>query len=45
VNAIYQVFKRISVGLEGLYGWAEVKDGRRADVFRVQLGIHFRVFD
>jgi len=44
-NVIYQIFKRFSVGLEGMYGRQEVKDGSAVDVFRVQLGLSFAIFD
>lgn len=44
-NVIYQIFKRFSVGLEGMYGRQEVMDGSAVDVFRVQLGLSFAIFD
>jgi hypothetical protein len=44
-NLIYQIRKRLSVGLEGLYGRKEVKSGADGDVFRVQLGIVWSLFD
>jgi hypothetical protein len=43
-NLMYQVFKRMTVGLEGLYGKKEVKDGETGDVYRVQLGLVFSLF-
>src|SRR5262249_18440063 len=30
-NLIFQIFKRLSIGVEGLYGRREVKDGRTGD--------------
>ena len=45
VNVIYQVLKRMSIGLEGLYGRKEAHDGDTADAFRIQLGVSFRIFD
>ena len=42
---MYQVFKRLSVGLEGLYGYKKVKDGHSTDIYRVQLGIAYSIFD
>ena len=45
VNVVYQMFKRMRIGLEGLYGYKEVNDGRDNDIFRVQLGVAFALFD
>jgi hypothetical protein len=45
LNLVYQVFKRARIGLEGLYGYKEVKDGRDNDIFRIQLGLSFSLFD
>ena len=45
LNVVYQLRKRLSIGLEGLYGWKEVKSGEKGDVFRVQLGLSFALFD
>ena len=45
LNVAYQIRKRLSVGLEGLYGRKEVKNGDTGDVFRVQLGLAFALFD
>lgn len=45
LNLVYQMFKRFSIGLEGLYGHKEVKDGRDNDLFRIQLGLSFALFD
>jgi hypothetical protein len=45
-NFIYQLYKRLSIGVEGLYGWREVNDGHDSDdVFRVQLGFVYSPFD
>ena len=44
-NLIWQIRKRLSVGLEGLYGTREVHDGRDGDVFRVQMGLLYSIFD
>ena len=44
-NLVYQVFKRLSVGLEGLYGYKKVKDGRSTDIYRIQLGVAYSIFD
>lgn len=45
VNVIYQIRKRLSVGLEGLYGKKVDNSGADGDVFRVQLGIVYSLFD
>jgi hypothetical protein len=45
VNLVYQLFKRLSIGLEGLYGHSEVNDGRDNDLFRIQLGLRLSLFD
>jgi hypothetical protein len=44
-NLVYQIRKRLSIGLEGLYGRKEVKNGETGDVFRVQVGLSFSLFD
>jgi hypothetical protein len=44
-NLIWQLRKRLSVGLEGLYGLNERNDGREGDVFRVQMGLLYSIFD
>jgi hypothetical protein len=43
-NIICQVRKQMSVGLEGLYGEKETKDGSSGDVFRAQLGLVYSLF-
>ena len=45
LNLMYQVYKRLSIGVEGLYGWKEVNDGRDTDLFRFQLGLAYSLFD
>lgn len=45
LNAIYQIRKRLSIGLEGLYGFKETKNGETGDAFRLQVGLSFSLFD
>lgn len=45
VNVVYQLRKRLSIGLEGLYGRKEVKNGDTGDAFRVMVGLSFALFD
>ena len=44
-NVVYQLRKRLSIGIEGLYGKKETKSGADGDVFRVQMGIVWALFD
>jgi hypothetical protein len=45
-NVIWQLRKRLSIGLEGLYGIKEVKSGADSgDHWRVQLGMVYSLFD
>ena len=44
-NIVYQLRKRLNIGLEGLYGRKEVNSGDSGDVFRVQVGLSFALFD
>ena len=44
-NVIWQARPRFSVGLEGLYGFKETKDGSDNDVVRVQVGVVYSIFD
>lgn len=44
-NIIYQIRKRLSVGLEGLYGKKVDNSGAAGDVFRIQLGLVYSLFD
>lgn len=45
VNLVYQIFKRFSVGVEGLYGFHQVKDNDNGDVFRFQVSMLYAPFD
>jgi hypothetical protein len=46
VNLVYQMRKHLSIGLEGLYGLKEARDGRDSgNVFRIQLGLVYSLFD
>ena len=46
LNVIYQLFKRVSIGVESLYGFREVKSGDTTDdVLRFQLGLVYSPFD
>lgn len=45
VNLVYQLYKRLSIGVEGLYGYNKVKDGDSGDVFRIQMGVVYSLFD
>jgi hypothetical protein len=45
LNLVWQLRKRLSVGLEGLYGKKEVQSGDTGDVFRAQLGLVYSFFD
>lgn len=46
MNLVYQVLKRLSVGVEGLYGLREVKSGDSTDdVLRVDVGMVYSLFD
>jgi hypothetical protein len=44
-NVIYNIFKRLSVGGEVLYGLRNVKSGDDGDVVRFQLGFVYSPFD
>lgn len=44
-NIIWQIRERLSVGLEGLYGFKEVVNGADSgDIYRVQLGMSYSAF-
>ncbi|MCU0789492.1 MAG: DcaP family trimeric outer membrane transporter [Nitratireductor sp.] len=43
-NLVWQLRKQLSVGLEGLYGMKETKDGSDGDVWRVQMGMVYSIF-
>ena len=45
MNLVWQLRKRLSVGLEGLYGKKESQGGANGDVFRMQLGLVYSLFD
>jgi len=45
LNLVWQLRKRLSVGLEGLYGKKIVQSGDSGDVWRVQLGLVYSLFD
>jgi len=46
VNLVWQLHRHLSIGLEGLYGAAGAKNGDTSgDVFRVQLGLVYSLFD
>jgi hypothetical protein len=44
-NLIYQLTKRLSIGLEGLYGKKEVKSGADGDVWRAQMGLVYWLWE
>jgi hypothetical protein len=44
-NLVYQLFKRVSIGGELLYGLREVKSGDEGDLIRFQLGVVYSPFD
>ncbi|HEY2774934.1 MAG TPA: DcaP family trimeric outer membrane transporter [Candidatus Binatia bacterium] len=45
VNLMWQIRKRLTVGLEELYGYKKTNDGSEGDVFRTQLGLVYSIFD
>jgi len=45
LNLVWKARKRLSLGLEGLYGHKEEKDGADGDAFRIQLGVLYSIFD
>src|SRR5258705_13021279 len=45
MNLVWQVRKRLSLGLEGLYGFKEEKSGADGDALRIQLGAVYSIFD
>jgi hypothetical protein len=45
LNLVWQIRKRLSLGLEGLYGSKEEKDEHRGDVYRVMFGLVYALFD
>ena len=45
-NFIYQLYKRLSIGVEGLYGFREVNNGDDSDdVVRIHVGLVYAPFD
>ena len=44
-NVIWQMRKRLTLGLECLYGYKEEQSGQVGDVWRVQLGAKYSLFD
>ena len=45
LNLVWQLRKRLSIGLEGLYGKKETQNGETGDVWRFQLGLVYSLFD
>jgi hypothetical protein len=45
LNVIWQLRQHLSIGLEGLYGKKDVQSGADGDVWRVQLGMVYSLFD
>ena len=45
LNLVWQLRKRLSVGLEALYGHKEEKSGADGDAFRIQVGLLYSLFD
>ena len=45
VNLVWQIRKRMSLGLEGLYGRKEVQSGANGDVWRIQMGLAYSLFN
>lgn len=44
INLVYQLFKRLSFGIEGLYGYKQVKSHASGHAFRGQLSIMYSLF-
>jgi hypothetical protein len=45
-NLVWQLRKRLSIGLEGLYGLLDTRNGADSgDHWRVQLGMVYSLFD
>ncbi|HUK82528.1 MAG TPA: DcaP family trimeric outer membrane transporter [Verrucomicrobiae bacterium] len=44
-NLIWQMRKRLTLGLEGLWGYKEEQSGQVGDVWRVQLSAKYSLFD
>jgi len=43
-NLVWQLRKRLSIGLECLYGYKEENNGANGDVWRVQTGLVYSLF-
>jgi hypothetical protein len=44
VNIVWQLRERLSVGLEALYGKKEAQNDSTGDVWRIQLGLVYKLF-
>lgn len=44
LNIVWQIRKRLSIGLEGLYGKKVQNNGAYGDVFRIQTGLVYSLF-
>ncbi|HVO25681.1 MAG TPA: DcaP family trimeric outer membrane transporter [Candidatus Margulisiibacteriota bacterium] len=44
VNLVWQLRKRLSVGVEALYGHKETRSGAKGDVARTQVGLLYSIF-
>jgi hypothetical protein len=45
LNLVWQIRKRLSLGVEGLYGSKEDKAENRGDVYRIQFGVLYALLD
>jgi hypothetical protein len=44
LNLVYQMFKRLGIGVEGLYGYKQVKSRASGQAFRGQLTVMYALF-
>ena len=44
LNAVYQFHKKMSLGMEVLYGYKQQQDLLKGDVWRLQFGIAYKLF-
>ena len=44
LNVMYQLQKRLTLGIEGLYGLKDVQNGTSGDVFRLQFSVVYTLF-
>ena len=44
-NVIWQLRRRLAVGVEGLYGHKQTKDGTDGEVWRATVGVMASIFD